>query len=541
MGLRDQYDWVVLGDHPGALLSAGLIAKQGLSVLVLPITPSHLTHVSKSGQCLDPESNFLIGLGKVDRGSGLLAQCLNHLGVPTSASPLIQRGDLFLPQVLTPSSRLWLAMEDEKLLMELGREMGTDLARGIGLVGALDSAESTAISFWRQYPERLLERHEDAQGKKKSLPFSRDKVLQDLRVEILKNRPRGRGTRSRFWFTADGRVGDIEGQFSHLDVRTFSEICAGLWFATTSVDSTDPLVMDFVHSLSLARTGASFKGGLTAYRQFLLKLLRHLGVQVLDQSQCRRIFVEDQKLMGVQIAQKGKMISVRGGALGVSLDHIQDFLIYSGKKDEKDFPQVPRPTGWKFTVALTIHEEAVPPGMGARAVWYEEGAPAIEIELGDPDDYQMGHQSGQRLLFLRTTLPFSQQSLDVEYQRMISARMFKQLTEIFPFIEYHIVRVYPDFRMKDSFHLGEFSEAYGFVSPEMIPSNLRVYDDASMGDGMGSRSAIDGLYVISEESYPALGSFGGVISGIEAVTHFVQNSGLSGGQRLKEFWGFLDQ
>ena len=59
MKLREQSDWLVLGDHPGALLSASLAARLGLSVLVLPFGPAARLFVSASGQHFDPEPNYL--------------------------------------------------------------------------------------------------------------------------------------------------------------------------------------------------------------------------------------------------------------------------------------------------------------------------------------------------------------------------------------------------------------------------------------------------------------------------------------------------
>ena len=64
MSLADQYDWIVLGDHPGALLSANLAAKLGLSVLVLTKCSAQKVIFSKAGQCLDPEPNFITGMGE---------------------------------------------------------------------------------------------------------------------------------------------------------------------------------------------------------------------------------------------------------------------------------------------------------------------------------------------------------------------------------------------------------------------------------------------------------------------------------------------
>src|SRR4051812_26983480 len=107
MKLRDNYDWIVLGDHPGALLSASLAAKLGLSVLVLPLSPGLGLTISRSGQYLDPESNYLMAVAKGDKHNGLLSECLARVGIlPFEAEMILTK--TAVPQVLTPHSRVVL-------------------------------------------------------------------------------------------------------------------------------------------------------------------------------------------------------------------------------------------------------------------------------------------------------------------------------------------------------------------------------------------------------------------------------------------------
>ncbi len=106
------------------------------------------------------------------------------------------------------------------------------------------------------------------------------------------------------------------------------------------------------------------------------------------------------------------------------------------------------------------------------------------------------------------------------YQRMVGARMLRQAAELIPFLEYHVVRVYPDFRAENE----ELSQAFGFASPDLIPENLRCLG----GAGVGSRSGVEGLFVASGESFPALGSFGPSVAGLEATAWIAHRSGLPG-------------
>ena len=80
MRLRDHYDWIVLGDHPAALLSAGLAARQGNSVLVLPLGEERMIRSTDAGMMVDLESNYVLGLGRGPAGPGILLELLHRLG-----------------------------------------------------------------------------------------------------------------------------------------------------------------------------------------------------------------------------------------------------------------------------------------------------------------------------------------------------------------------------------------------------------------------------------------------------------------------------
>src|SRR5687768_13263970 len=106
MKLQDQFDWVVLGEHPAALLTGCLVAQQGYSVLMTPASPPLVSFVSHSGQLIDPEVNYLAGLGLGQQSDGLLSLALNQLGVLSSSSQQFYRGPEWLPQIITPDARV---------------------------------------------------------------------------------------------------------------------------------------------------------------------------------------------------------------------------------------------------------------------------------------------------------------------------------------------------------------------------------------------------------------------------------------------------
>ena len=103
-----------------------------------------------------------------------------------------------------------------------------------------------------------------------------------------------------------------------------------------------------------------------------------------------------------------------------------------------------------------------------------------------------------------------------------------------------MTRIYPDFRLggaeggpfglaansetADEATPNELTELYGFTTLEAIPDNLRMY----AGKGVGSTSGIEGLFVASEESYPALGNLGPTVAALESAAWLAHQSGLAG-------------
>jgi phytoene dehydrogenase-like protein len=546
MRLREQYDWLVLGDHPGALLSASLAARLGLSVLVLPFGPAARLFVSASGQHFDPEPNLLIGLSPAARPSGvtagLLGACLKRLGVLASEEEFIQADDCF-PHVVTPAARLMLAPDPARFASELKRELGKDSVDRLGLLTAIKSARPELERYWLDLPSRLTVDPSGKQGGGGGPPAGRtagkpsraqsEKLAQVYRR--LGAQVRSTQKSAQAWFVPEHHVSDLARLHPELDLE---DVCRGLWQGVASSGIHDPELPSLLHALALANSAASFRGGMTAYREFMLRLARRAGADIPPKTDCRRIFVEGGRLIGIQVSNHGNMIGTPAGVLGCSLEYATGKVTSSGASLFKKMRPAPRPAGWRFSISLTVHQEAIPALTPSRVVWQEKDAPSILIEIVDPADY--GHKEpDHRILFVRTIVPFTSESLSGAYQRMIAARLFRQLTELFPFLEFHVRRVFPDFRSSVSHGFlrapaelkaaprterDEFAEAYPFATLADVPESLRCYSDSRMG----SRSGVEGLFVASGESFPELGSLGPTVAAVEAVAWLAHRSGLSG-------------
>ncbi len=507
MRLNDHYDWIVLGTHPAGLLSAALVARLGLSVLVVPMTEATHRFVSPQGNLLELESNYLIGLGQSSGANGLIRECLKNLEISPLEEELIhsERG---LVQVLTQNIR-FILKSNESLMFELQKEFGKSSVSSMGLVSALKYTESEYLTFWRNLPKRLTV---SQTGKSKS---SEPKTISELRRKLIKNL-KNQEIVNTSWLSTRLSISEFA---QKLGIADFGEICAGLWHAITLGININPALFDILHVFSLSRTGGSFKGGIRAYREFLLKLGKKFGVHVPPDIECRRIFIEKGRFAGVQITGRGTMISGRAAILGCSMERALEKAVYTGINWLHKCKKAPHPSGWKFTLAITVHKNSIPKEMMSRIVWQQKNAPPLEIEVIHPKDMGL-QEDDSRFLYIRTIMPYTLESLKCDYQRLIAARMLRQVIEILPFIEAHIIEIYPNFNLEGT----EMLKVYDFGSLAGIPDDLKVYT----GNGLGNTSGIQGLSIASDESYPFLGNFGGTVAAIESVARVARQLGHAG-------------
>ncbi len=506
MKLRDRYDWVVLGDDPGALLSACLVARLGLSVLVIDCGTRALPLVSRSGQVLDPESNCLLGLSSVDGRAGLWLRCLEKLGLTAAESAWLGTAAAE-PDFALPGHRLRWVTDGTGLRREWGREFTSGQSKAASYPELLRITRPLLLDFWNSVPERLtwMPKPRVEKGLQPRGPVDLQGALKELR------KVRGAdGKVLKPWLSRSQNPGSA----------TRSELRSALLMAFGGGVKTSSSAEALLNLVSLSGTAANFQGGASAFREYLKTLAKRFGAHVPENTRARRIFIEKGKLVGIQLQQRGNVLGVGGAAVGCSLDHARDQTSLSGRMWPRRFRETPRPSGWRFTLALTVHADAIPVGVSSRIVWSEQGAPPLEIEVVDPAERGVTLNS-QKFIFLRTLLPFEDRSLDHREQRQIAARMFRQLLEVMPFLEFHVIRAYPDFR-SDS--LADFEAAYPFKNLRSIPLNLR----SGLESGNGTVSGIDGLFVVSAESFPDLGSLGPALAALEATAWVAHRAGIPG-------------
>jgi hypothetical protein len=547
VNFRDYYDWVVFGDDPAALLSGCLAAKLGLSVLILPLAPGLRAKALASGIGHDPEPNFLLGLGRfgnasgssdpsvlsMPAGEGLLRQCLGHLELNPSEEALFFQDEIPF-QVLTPHSRIRFFREYARFKNELERSFGAELSKKMGLGQAIEKGFPAVHEFWKGLPSRLTlsslsEGHGELQKVKGKAERKEAIRVQDVE-EVYKGLARSGSADQGSWYLGSGdrTIEDLSRDFASTDVEDFLQ---GVWHLANGNRTPHPSLRELAHFATLVQTQGSVRGGQTALRELLLRIAKRFGAHYPEEAEIRRIFIQNNRLSGVQVNLKGNMLSTGGGAIGTAVSALSALCSPGAKAMPKRMVENWPASGWCFTLALRVRREAIPVGASRRMVWQERHAPPLEIEFASAVDYGLKSEEYE-LVFIRTILPFAEASLQVEYQRKASGRMLRQFLEICPFAEYHVAEIYPDFReapVDDESESSRFggdplSEAYGFTSLDRIPQNLRVYS----GQGGGTRTGVEGLFIVSNESFPELGSLGGTVAALESVAWIAHRCGLDG-------------
>jgi hypothetical protein len=505
MNLATQYDWIVLGDHPAALLSANLVARLGLSVLIVPkgssMSAGHF-QVSETRPCLDPESNFLLGLS----ADGLLNVCLEKVGIQSESFTV----PLSSPQALTPQYRIDFKRDLASFQSELKREIPQESAAEAQFIEGAVEISPTVLKYWLDFPSQL------------TMEIATETTAEAAAADAKPAARKVKKPRRSTWQ-------EILRKSTALNLSIGkSEILEAFRYALSGQNPKGGASdIETLHALALGQTGASVRGGMTAYRELLLQNARRLGSTILESAETKRIFVENGKFIGVQLNVSGNMVGGTGCVLGSSFDEFSERVSMNGRNWFSLKRQWPDPSGWKFTVAFSVRNEAIPPGASRRMVWKENEAPPVELEIATNSEYG-GRDKDKQIVFLRTVLPYSSESLKPEYQRLISARMFRLASELIPYLEYHVLSIYPDFRADAQ--ADDLSVVYPFHKLSEIPENLKCYGE-KQGLGnifQGSGSGIEGLFITSNQSFPELGNFGPTVASIEAVAWIAHRLGLRG-------------
>jgi hypothetical protein len=520
--LTESYDWIVLGDSIPALLSGALVARMGLSVLLVGDGAEKKWRLSSNGQVIDPEPNHALGIGHPDHRLGLAGKCLQALRLPDADwASVIVESPIF--QAITPRYRAGFHSDLDATLRSAVREAGGKESVVRGLVEAIQAGAEPLRRFWSALPERLtLSVQESPSGTSSSAsatPLKRPPAAvtseAQFRREFLQELPRNPLVHAWGESSADLRMlGATESEREWIDA----------WLAGAFGGELPEQVapFDVLQALALAVDGVRFRGGVSAFRASLLRLLTRLGAHIVEAPVgVNRLFVEEGKVLGIQLSGAENIRNVtraRGLISSIHPDKLRGWMEVSDSRPSRDALGT---DALRVTLALTVSTHAIPVGMARRVLWKESGAPTLELERAVPSEYGFPLE-GREYLFIRACFPVEAESWSVERWRTICERMFRQAAEVLPFLEQHVEKVFPDFRGPE--FAKQWNEFYG--SGRLSSADVFRVPVASPPKGASAR--VEGLFEVHRMIAPHLGSMAEWSESLHATAWIAHRSGLAG-------------
>lgn len=504
MKLKDRYDCVVLGDHPGAILCGLMASRLGLTALLIPHCGSHGLFYSQDRRAvIDPESSFLLGLGRAGTHAGLWHEILRKMESP-ALQPLLElsQGSFggWLDQHYFRVNPWLEGWSHECEWNGLGKNSVLH-----GLDELLKKHSELFVSFWDKYPASLR-----TQEKRSRFRFPLlARGTHDIRSKLFDQEETGKQS------TLLTSKKTLNLKVDRLD-RESKRLAEFLWSGW--VEDRAPIrdLFDLLHLLSVGQLGAMIPGGAFELRTLLMKAAQESGVHILDRTISLDVRAHQEGVSHLFLGEEKKQVDMGCLVLGCSSDQLKNLA-----QKKIDFEGLCRPAGWIFTMMLRLsnfewnHEEP------SRFVIQETGSPRLFLETKKASDYSLEGDPQDQLIFIRTLLPFSEESILPEFQRMVAQRMLNACFSYFPRFSSYPHSIFPSLEKNEK---EGFSKVFGFPSLEYIPENLRVYSEMGYGPEFGVR----GAFVVSGESYPQLGSLGPAVAAVEAVHWLATQSGVAG-------------
>jgi hypothetical protein len=495
----------------------------GLSVLLVGDGPEKKWKLSSNGQVIDPEPNFAVTVGHPEHRLGLAGNCLKTLRFMESDwSSVIVEDPSF--QAITPRFRAGFHENVDATLRSALRETGPQDSVIRGLVDALRAATPPLLKFWETLPERLTLpvqepfSSEDRSASSKKVarkPVSEVADEFQFRKELRRELPQD--PLAHAW-------GETSAELRMLGASESEKEWVDAWLAG-ALGSEVPLQMapfDVLQALAVSLAAVRFRGGMSAFRALLLRMLVRLGTHVVDAPVgVNRLFVEEGKILGVQLSGAENTRNVtraRGVLSSIHPERIRSWI----EGAELRRPPVSMETELlRVTLAITVPKAGIPMGLSRRVVWKESGAPALEIERAIPGEYGFPLE-GREYLFIRSCFPMEAQDWSIDRWRAVCERMFRQAGEILPFLEDHVERIFPDFRGPEfGSHWEEFYGAGKLSSSDLFRVPVSPAPKTAL-------PRVEGLFHSHRLVAPALGAMGEWSEALNATAWIAHRSGLAG-------------
>lgn len=462
---RHVYDVIVFGGQLGGVLTAAVLAKRGLQVLLVEHdglgTP--YTHQDYAF----PHSPFLTGaLEKIAPLEAMLVE----LGIATQVKRLSHASGL---QLLRP--RAWFEVHAElgARSKELSRALGDEQAEA--LLQALDEASKTGAAS-----EPYFHAHPD-------LP------------------PDG-------WF-AGWKARRHLAKFAGLDADTTlgeQSPSTALMRALERFAATaeGPLM----RARALARllpTPHTFPGGQEGFRGLLVDRARELGVDVVDHDQQLELLVfEGRTAAGLRL-RRGDVV-YKGGCLVAACDLATWApLLPEARRGplQKLTPLVPASRAL-FTTHAVVPEHAVPRGFGPLALIEGTDGELGPVLAQVTTAKKHGHETNERVVTLTVRAPLALRQAGEPAVQALTARVWASVRDVLPFT-----------RAQATLTSSPWTDAPRVVAGVAEPwPTFELGDEAMLGvAGLTTRTPWSHLFNASRQVLPGLGLEGEALAAQRAV------------------------
>lgn len=480
---KPRFDIICAGGGLASYLTGALLSKNGKSVLLIDEETDEGMRKNE-GQLFDPDFlPFPIRSGF----AGPLESILRELGFNPedefNTYPTVT-------QVLSPRYRIALSTDRDRSLQEIRREIEGESEQVVDFFNRLYEAGNHAPEF-----------------------------LENVFTLSQSNKPEFHAWR-RFWGpyyksihrNQPLRVNEVLNAHQVLESSQECEflgaaLLGGLSFAA-------PMNLGFeqvARTLPVFLQGQSFfRGGYMSLKKRLADVIRACGGVVRTNTHMEALAVENQKIIGVVLDSYEGVCTADSIILFSRIRNL-----YATLPERMKDPSVVRavdrvvPTHWRFTVSVTVDPEVVPIGVTPHMVYV--GSSKYPLE---EDNFLRIQTLGNEGMILVTALvPYKASCLDYGYLRRLSGKMLQALSTIFPFVEEHIQKIYPDFRENEE----SIRAVYQFDGPDWVPEKLlqfyvRGHHLVQDFWGPSLTTPHPNLYFGGRSIWPALGSYGEVVT-----------------------------
>lgn len=468
MQVGESYDVIVIGNQLSGYLLAAAAAERGKRVLVIEsqVRESALFEKPSGDFMLDLHWEPLIGLAK----GGEEDAFLRRLGVYAELTDVLPELDPPL-QFISPRSRVDFSYRAEDGLAE----------------------------WTREFPEEAGRIH-DLQTKIIAQAGGGHRRVLDL-VEQVGLSPSWAG------------LADLQSPLYGSLVPGESRVGLANFYLTNAAKSVRFLI-----------------GGKDAFREILIARLKGYGGKVKRDARVEEIVFEGGRLVGALLSSfEGFVRSpvVIGNMNASSLLGLVPERLRAPSLANEVAALTPR--YWRFNFSVRVPESVIPEGMGQHVCYHEP-----ESDLGNgrmlqvfalPRGSYSGIAKGEKILLVRTLLPFEERTLRPEFLGVTMRRCLKVLEQFIPFISGNAMKIVPD--PFDTANDPIYRNFYKFNSLGEIPIDLLVYGSSADGIGLNGvgtdwgKHGLGGVRLCARDVSPAQGIIGDIRTAMTVLNEIV--------------------